>query len=623
MRKFFVKIATMALIGVLCLTSLFGCQLITTNNERDMAQKIATIQIDDAPMKIIYKRDVAVAYGSYVNSGYTGSDNSEIFTEIIESLIQNAVLVQYAMKYFAEKPDFDGEKWELESYFEETEILDCKYNAYLQFEQLVEDYVKDKEEEKVGDVYTGSVRTVPTGATVNSEISDARKKNYVDNYWAETITPMYNAFVKAVNDLKKSNLLGDYTPGDIETIDYFNEILTAYEESLLIEKLQEDIEKEARKTITFDKIKEEYSILYNEQANANSTFETSLENASAENPILFGQKGYGMVYHILLKADDDMTAELEDLKESYKNENGTPAYENSQYRKDRAAIFQGITAKDQRESWIKSRYDFGEQTTSIKEYNLAFTGDYTLYSEQSLPFFGSVTHINAEESGEDDYKAKYRVDNVDKFSLSEILEIINEYLYDGTADVSNVKDRATYTASKVNDDYDKRIKELMFAFSQDDSDAALNTYKGYTIKPQPDGTEQEEWMLEFAEVGRQLIIKANENTFMLVATDYGYHIMFFSENFDGYSYPTLEEYLTKEFKFSNSNITSWEEEFSYLEENFVDYENTDNYLYVLYNKLASTYVNNAYKNATQEIYADYANNSRVVVKYPEAYKDLV
>ena len=54
-----------------------------------------------------------------------------------------------------------------------------------------------------------------------------------------------------------------------------------------------------------------------------------------------------------------------------------------------------------------------------------------------------------------------------------------------------------------------------------------------------------------------------------------------------------------------------------------DYENTDSYLYVLCNKLASTYVENAYQNATQEIYADYANNSKVVVKYPDAYKDLV
>ena len=46
-------------------------------------------------------------------------------------------------------------------------------------------------------------------------------------------------------------------------------------------------------------------------------------------------------------------------------------------------------------------------------------------------------------------------------------------------------------------------------------------------------------------------------------------------------------------------------------------------MYVLYNNLVSTYVENAYQNETQKIYADYAYNSRVVVKYPKAYKDLV
>lgn len=623
MRKFFVKIATMVLVGVLCLTSLFGCKLITTNTERDMKQVVATIKIDDAPMKTISKREVVIAYNNYVDSGYTSTSSSELFSEVIESLIQNAVLVQYAMKHFADKADFNGTKWELESYLDEDEILDCKYNAYLQFEEVIDEYVKDKEEEKVGDTYSGDVRTVPTGATVNSEISDERKELYIENFWSEVITPKYNAYVKTINTLKANDLLGDYEYGKIETIEYFNQILTVYEEEVLIGKFQDDIEKEARKTITFEKINQEYLELYGEQKNAStSEFEAVLSNASAESPVLSGQNGYGMVYHILLKADETMTNQLTELKEKYKKDNGTPVYANSVYRADRAEIFKSITAKDQRESWIKSKYDFGETTTALKGYELAFTGDYTLYGEQSLPFFGKVTHLNAEEKNNDDYRAKYRVDEVETFSISQVLEIINEYLYNGSADVSQVNDRKVYIATDIADDYDKRVKELMFAFSQDDSDTALNTYKGYTIKPQPDGTEKEEWMLEFAEVARNLI-KEDEKTFMLVATDYGYHIMFFSEYFGGYSYPTLESYLNKEFKFSNADITTWEEEFNYMVENYKDYKNTDNYLYVLFNELASTYVENAYQTATQEIYADYANNSRVVVKYKDAYKDLV
>ena len=617
----------MLLVAVICLSSLFGCKLITTNNDRDMAQVVATIKIDNAPTKTIYKRDVVMAYNNYVAGGYYGDSTSELFTEVIDSLIQNAVLVQYSMKYFADKMDVTGdEKWEIETYLDAEEVLDCKYNAYLEIEELVNEYVKDKPEDKVGDTYEGSVRTVPTGATVNSEIADARKQNYIDTFWAEVIDANYSAYVKAINALKANDLLGDYTYGQIKTIKYFNQVLVAYEEGVLVEKLQEDIEKNARSIIDYDKVKAEYEELFADQsAQSLTAFENTLSGASASAPVLSGQDGYGMVYHILLKADDKISAELTEIKKQYKKDTGSAVYENSVYRQDRAELFKGITAKDQRASWIQSKYDFGATTTKLSGYNyqLAFAGDYTLYSKQSLPFFGSVTHLNSADVEKDDYRARYRVDSVDTLSVSKVLDIINQYLYNGTANVSNVSDRAVFTATQVNDDYDSRIKELMFAFSQDDSDTALNTYKGYAIKPQADGSKQEEWQLEFAEVARELIVK-DEKTFMLVATDYGYHIMFFSEYFgNGYAYPTLENYLNKEFKFSNADITTWEEEFNYMVENYKDYKNTDNYMYVLYNKLASTYVQNAYQNATQNIYGQYANNSQVVVRYENAYSDLV
>ncbi len=624
MRKFFVTITTILLVAVLCLSSLFGCKLITTNNERDMKQVVATIKIDDAPMKTIYKKDVVVAFNNYIASGGGyDTETNEVFKEVIDSLIQNALLVQYSMKYFAEKQSVTGEqKWQIETYLSADDILDCKYNSYLKIEEFIEDYIKDKPEEEVGDTYTGAVRVVPTGATVSKEVSNDRKQNYIDTFWANVVDANYNAYVKAINTLKTNDLLGDYEYGNIETIEYYKQVLVAYEEGAIVEKLQESIEKEARSIVNYDKVKELYETKFNNQKD-NVDLATSISSVKADSPILYGQNGYGMVYHILLKADDAMTEELTKLKEKYKKDNETPSYELSVYRADREKVFEGIKAQDQRSSWIESKYDFGGDTTAIKGYSKAFTGDYTLYSEQSLPFFGDVVQLNKQDENEDDYRPRYRVDDVKKFSVGEVLSIINEYLYNGTADVSQVKDRAVYTATTLNADYDSRVKELIFAFSQDDSDSALNTYKGYAIKPTPDGTETEEWQLEFAEVGRQMITK-DEKTFMLVATDHGYHIMFFSEYFgNGYSYPTLEQYLEKEFKFSNSNITSWEEEFNYMVENYVDYKNTDNYMYILYNEYASTYVQDAYNKATEIIFDQYAEDSNVVVRFQDSYKDLI
>ncbi len=618
MRKFFVKIITLMLISVLCLSSLFGCKLITTNNERDMNQVVATIKIDDAPMKTIYKSDLVVAYGNYIsNSGDYNTATGEVFEQVIESLIQNAVLVQYSMKHFADKLNITGEeKWKVETYLDEDEIRDCKYKSYLQFEEFVEGYIKDKPEDKVGDTYTGTVRVTPTGAEVSKEVSVERKQNYIDNFWTETITPNYNAFVKAVNALKANDLLGDYeNDGKIETIEYFNQILTVHYEALIVEKLQEDIEKTARSVVDYKDIEEEYERIYNDQKD-NAV--RDLSNITAENPVLYGKDGYGMVYHILLKADDKITAELNDWKEKNKN------YSESDYREERATRFEAIKGQDQRTSWIESKYDFGATTTAIKgyeNYTTAFTGDYTLYSKQSLPFFGEVVHLNKQDENKEDYKPRYSVDGVKKFSVDEIISIVSEYLYEGDIKVDTSNSVYTkYTADTVKEDYDERVKELMFAFSQDDSDSALNTYKGYTIPGS--------WMPEFNEAGKELI-KHNENTFMLVATDYGYHIMFFSENFgNGYKYPTLQEYLNKEFKFSNEDIKSWYDEveydeFDYMVDNYKDYKNTNNYMYILYNKLASSHVEHAYEKATDAIFKQYIEDSNVVVKYLDAYKDLI
>ncbi len=650
MRKFFITIMSIMLVGVLCLSSLFGCKLITTNDDRNMNQVVATVKIDDAPMKTIYKKDVI----DHVSVNY-GTLTNELFEQGLDDLIQKGVLVQYAMQHFADEQGVSGaNKWELENYLDADEIVDCKYQAYSRFDELIDYYLKEKPADKLGDTYSGTVRVVPASKKTDSEleaevdagaeISNEKKKQYIDNSnffeKIENNTDKYNAYIKTINVLKANGLLGDYVYGQIETIEYVKQYIVVYEENLLLEKFQDDIEKDARSIVKYENVQAEYERLYKIQSEASaSSFESTLANASAQNPILSGQKGYGLVYHILLKADEEMTKKLEDKKEEYQKNNGTPAYQNSIYREDRAEIFNNIKAQDQRKSWIESKYDFGKVITNpLNGYDMAFEGDYTFFSdENSLPFFGKVTHLNPLDKDNEDYKARYRVDDVKKFSLTEILELINEYLYDGSAKFVEedgslsaelkVQDRAEYTATKLNEDYDKRVKELMFAFSQDDSDTALNTYKGYAIKPQVDGTKQEEWQLEFAEVGRQLITH-DENTFMLVATDYGYHIMFFSEKYDGYSYPNLESYLNKEYnknegKTQEESETYWKQEFNYMVTNYKDYKDTDNYMYVLYSNLISTYVDDAFNNEKQEIFGQYVNNSQVVVKYQDAYKEYI
>ena len=58
MKKFFTKLITLVIAGALTLGALAGCDLITTNTDRDMAQVVAEISIDDSFNEKIYKRQL-------------------------------------------------------------------------------------------------------------------------------------------------------------------------------------------------------------------------------------------------------------------------------------------------------------------------------------------------------------------------------------------------------------------------------------------------------------------------------------------------------------------------------------------------------------------------------------
>ncbi len=625
MKKISIAMTTILMAILMCLSTLLGCNLITTNYERDMKQIVATIQIDPtAPKDIIYKKDLVAAYINHASSEHDHDHGSEenLFEEIVDELINDAVFVQYAMKYFADNgySVTDENKWKVETYLDEDELLDAKLYAHQDINQLLDGYMD--EEEKQGDSYSGSVRAVPTGATNDSEMSKEEKIAYINldannPNGAIDISNRRVAFAKLVNMLEANDILGEdtYKNGRLETTEYFIKVLESYQETALLNKFEKAVNKKARETISYDDVKEEYARLYALQSAYTKTeFETALgDGFSASSPVLYGRKGYGTVYHILLKATDKMTEGLTEWKEENNKTGG--AYLNADYSKKRAEMFKDITVTDQRESWIHAGYDFN---------GTVFIGDYTLYEQASLPFYGSVTHLNAADAENEDYSAKYRVDNVKEFSLKEILDLVNTYLYNGTANVPaqlDAIDSVTYTATEVNSDFNKRVRELMFAFSQDDSSTALNIYKGYVIKPQPDADEKDEWMKEFAEEGRALVGQA-QNTFKVVATDYGYHIMFVGENFDPatYNFSTLESFLNYQY---GKNEASWKAEYDKMMSDWEKYEDTDNYMYVLINNLSSLFVEEAYNEITQEVIRDYVTNSEVVTKNQEAYRDLI
>ena len=154
----------------------------------------------------------------------------------------------------------------------------------------------------------------------------------------------------------------------------------------------------------------------------------------------------------------------------------------------------------------------------------------------------------------------------------------------------------------------------MFAFSTDPG--SLNTYLGYTIAP-----DKNDWVEEFTWAGQELL-KMGGNSYIMVATDYGYHIMFYSEVFNSdYNFETLVEYLNY-VEDKNLDEAGWIKELETRLSDWEEYENT--YLYSLFESVSSTKVTNGLSKVENEILSEYVYNkdSNGVVKYESRYQDL-
>ncbi len=206
------RIVGVALASSIALTAAFtGCSLTTTDVGLDMNKVVATVNISNAegtdPFDTelitnfksavgtteIYKSEL-VAYfinvgSSYVNSGYSYAD---VFNMLVDGLVQNAVITQYAVMYLLNDKAGTGaastvlEKYNAkETYIDKLEYLltddsagaedpdkDVKiarYNFYSSVNSAIDSYetaLLEEEDENAGT----ETRDVPTG--VDTEVED-------------------------------------------------------------------------------------------------------------------------------------------------------------------------------------------------------------------------------------------------------------------------------------------------------------------------------------------------------------------------------------------------------------------------------------------------------------------
>ena len=613
MKKRLIAIVSIIISLFISVGMFSGCNLITTNGERDNEQVIATVNIGNEGYEAdkIIKKDVMNAYYNYgyYYQYYNGYTAAQTFELIINNLINSRIYLQTAMKEMEENnavEDASKEKWDITRYLNDEELTDAEYETKKYMNDLIDSYANEEKKKDKKDTLAESVRTVPTDAknAEKEELTTEEKKEYkVDK--GEDGTERKKFYNKTLKLLKDNGLLGESVT-DIVDSDYYRDVLKSNRESRLLTKYDESLDLAERKAVKFESLAEKYADMYNDQKNNytgnEKTFSEALSSATAKNPVVYNpyDGSYGYVFNLLLGADDAQKALIGQLKHD------------ADYNKNRNAILADTIVKDLRSTWIKSGYDFD---------GTYFTGDYTFAKDaaNSHKFYGATEKIKEKT---DDASAEYKVKSVTEFTVDEFFAEMDRYLgITGGENTNNVNDavyRKAVVASGVVTEYQAKINELLFAFSTDDG--SLNTYKGYVIAPKPDLDGKETYVEEFAKAGRELLAMGG-NSYVVVSSDYGYHVMFYSEVLSASSnYETLTAYLNH-LTGENKTEAEWKD---YYENEIVakwDDADTNDFLYVLANVYGK--VSDKVTEKKNGISDKYLYDTAKVVKYEKAYADLI
>lgn len=619
MKKRFLSIISAVTAFLMSIVALSGCSLITKDSEREMNTVVATVNI--VKEENVYKKDMIMAYMNYgyYYVQYQGYSQEKVLNLILDNLINNRILVQNAL---ALKKKDNPEVADVEDCLTEEQKIEAKYNAYKTINDLLDSY-ETAEDEKKSDTLTETVRTVPTGATnAEDKITIEKKREYIEEKGIDidSTAERRDAFTKTVKLFKDNGLLGEnYDGKDLTKTTYYENVYKSYCESELLEWYEKTIKDEARK-VTLSQLNDEWLKKVDTQKEWSvEEFKSALSSATLSDPIVYSAYGkYGYVYNLLLGVSEEQEAAIAKIKED------EPNISDNNYAAKRNEILKSTTVKDLRSTWITSGYDgvyAKDQTT--EEYVFKFTGDYTFTKpENSFPFKGTVKELKAKT---EDENAQYSVTSVHEYGLDEFIEEMDKYVYGASQTDSKTASDDASIYKKVNtasalDQYAERINELLFAFSTDSG--SLNTWKGYNIKPAVDGADSEEYVTTFANAARDLI-KMGDKSYIIVASDYGYHVLFYSElyNANVAVYDTLVSYLNT---LGIDNGGSWEQYLADMLSNWDDFEDTDNFLYTFVDSVMSTKVSNKLSVEENSVINKYRYESGdYVTVYENRYKDLL
>ncbi len=473
------------------------------------------------------------------------------------------------LKYFLT----DGgktEKENLEDY--ERAIYSLKKSLNNSLDSLEASYIKESDEDHDHE----EARTLPNGLTTTdsdyytndysvytgrNSVKDCGTYEKVEGSTPSTRLKAYNAFLA---NLQGYNLIQkEDDTSKVENLDYFYVELSSVLGQSLITKYYEDLEKKiALELETKDDegnnyMERKYADMLATQkesyTRSHEDFETAMGSVSDEEFLLYGRKNFGYVYNILLPFST--TQEIE-YKQAQRAENSQDAIYNK-----RREILANVKGKDLRGSWISAHdhanYSYTKNGTDYYFFEDQFDSEATNYGmyEKLTQYAGSYKYNGSVTPDGDDLKATPKAIDIDEF-MSEfkshvknvsgknvVKDTTYEYTYtnnvhtvDGEVqykdfiyEIGEVQGLTATAKDYFNAESDvykavSAVNELMFAYSTDTG--CLNTYLGYAVSPY--GTD---FVKEF-EYAAQLAVERGVGTYVVCATDYGWHIIFASYVYD-------------------------------------------------------------------------------------------
>lgn len=234
MKKILVKALSLLTAFAILFTFVAGCELVTTNTERDMNQVVAKIQIDanKVDSDVILKRELLSAYNSYgyYYQAYYSYTAEQVYELIIKNLVQNRVVTQQAKIALAEYNEYTGyengffaaaklvaeedrtstdkllalttetltAKSSLEKFLTTYEIAYSKYNFYSSILSSIKNMLDEDEDEKKDDDHETITISSPRTTLSTEEDEDGNEIELKDDTDIEELKKEYTKTLKDI-----------------------------------------------------------------------------------------------------------------------------------------------------------------------------------------------------------------------------------------------------------------------------------------------------------------------------------------------------------------------------------------------------------------------------------------